>query len=68
MLAITKIGYLGSGKENMQTYGLEIHTHLKFSHIDVRNIKHGREKVIHECIDYMCANATRLAIQNLTPR
>ena len=37
MLAITKIRFLGSGKENMP-------------HIDVRNIKHGRGKLIHECV------------------
>jgi len=48
MLDITKIGFLGSGKEHMQTYDLEIHTHLNVPYVDVGNIKHRRGQAIHE--------------------
>ena len=61
MLAITKVGFLGNGKVNFITYGLEIHTHLNLPYVDVRNIKQGGVKQSMSVKQYVWKYNYRLA-------
>ena len=51
VFAIYNIWFFNSGKIDMYTKGFEIHEHLNFPSLEVKNIKHGRCNEIHVCVN-----------------
>ena len=49
------------GKIDMNTYGFEVHGHLNFPSLDVKNVKHGRCHEIHVCV---CVCIQNIVITN----